>query len=525
MPGRLSRSGVGLTAMQSLALVTLVAAALRLAALGHAPLWGDEVATAAFARLPWHDLLFGFGRLEPNPPGFYALEKLWTGVAGMSDLALRLPSALFGIGSVAAVWALTRSAMGLRAATWAGLLMAINGVHLEHSRDARTYALLCLVTALAAIAARRIAVAEGVAWRSAGALAALTGLMFWLHHTGAVAGACVFVYGGVVALHHRGALLRRCIVLGIAGLLGLVAGAPALLSILSIAGDATNNASWIPVPDWFLAGLFMTTTWTSSYPALHAYGDYIALQGFGLGVLVIAVTVAMAARLLRQHADSAGLLAASIAAIVLMTAISQRVPVMVEKTLLFSLVFFLPLLGAAIAALPRAGAALLAGVVVVLQMPGLCMAYAPARHGEDWPGLSATLQPLVAETGWAVVVRSAFDGAALERYMPPASPARPLVSITPRIGAALNRVVASRMTGAVPVSEHASVAELCAVLGNRRGVFLIDRRNPVLDTQRAPATALLTAAGGHLEAEPMVGSLILQRWPGVCASPGPATAP
>ena len=93
-------------------LAVALAALLRLAGLGHDPLWGDEAATASFASLPWPDLLTGIGRLEPNPPTFYALEKLWTALAGPSDLALRLPSALCGIAAIAAIHGIARVSFG-----------------------------------------------------------------------------------------------------------------------------------------------------------------------------------------------------------------------------------------------------------------------------------------------------------------------------------------------------------------------------------------------------------------------------
>ena len=146
---------------RTLASVLLLAGALRLTALGRSPFSMVESATAGFAGLSWRELFFGLGRLETNPPPFYALEKLWTGVAGTSDLAFRVPPALLGVAGVAAVAMLARAAFGPRAAVWAGLLMAVQPHHVEHSREARVYTLLFLVVALAMLAGRRVAVWRG----------------------------------------------------------------------------------------------------------------------------------------------------------------------------------------------------------------------------------------------------------------------------------------------------------------------------------------------------------------------------
>jgi hypothetical protein len=307
-----------------------------------------------------------------------------------------------------------------------------------------------------------------------------------------------------------------------AGLVGLGAGAPSLLGSLAIAADKTNNATWIPVPDALMAGMFTVTTWTSSYAGLRLFDMGVLVGLLGVGLVVIAHAFGWALLRARGSADAAGLLAGAVAAVGLMAGISQVVPVMVEKTLLFSLVFFLPLLGATLAALPLAWRSVLVAVVLLLQVPGLVTVFAAARHGEDWAGLATALGRESGSTGWPVVVRSGFDAVSIERYAPPGSPARPLVAILPRIGTRLNQLVAERMSGARPVSEQAAPAGLCARLADRAGaapsgVLLVDRRNPVLERERVPATALLAASGGRLAGETTVGSLIIQRWPGVCA--------
>ena len=190
-------------AARLLAPVLLLAGVLRLAALGQVPFSMDESATAMFADLSWDELLHGLGRLETNPPAFYGLEKLWTGMAGTSDLAFRILPALSGLAGVAVVALLTKAMFGAWAGMWAGLLMATQTHHLIHSREARVYALLFLATALAMLAARRVATWNGgrVPWRPAAVLTVLCAAVMELHDTGPVTASCVFAYAGVAALH------------------------------------------------------------------------------------------------------------------------------------------------------------------------------------------------------------------------------------------------------------------------------------------------------------------------------------
>ena len=57
-------------------------------------LWADELATWGAVRLSWGALFRLLGNVDAVVGPYYALMKLWTGVAGTSTLALRLPSLL-----------------------------------------------------------------------------------------------------------------------------------------------------------------------------------------------------------------------------------------------------------------------------------------------------------------------------------------------------------------------------------------------------------------------------------------------
>lgn len=120
-------------------------AALRLYDLGGASLWMDEGFTwmrASGGALPLD--------LDKHPPLYYALVRALLAF-GQSEWAVRLPAALAGIASIAAVFALGREAYGWREAGIAATLLALSGLHVLMSRDGRGYAVAALLLTVATL--------------------------------------------------------------------------------------------------------------------------------------------------------------------------------------------------------------------------------------------------------------------------------------------------------------------------------------------------------------------------------------
>lgn len=140
-----------------LALITLLALAVRVWALGSRALLPDEGSSLYFSQLPTSLLLWA--HCDPHPPGYYLLLR---GVAmlGQSESWLRLPSALAGTLAVPLTWATGRTALRATAAPgqrWpdqaallAAALVACAPLTIWYSQEARPYALLAtLVLAMA----------------------------------------------------------------------------------------------------------------------------------------------------------------------------------------------------------------------------------------------------------------------------------------------------------------------------------------------------------------------------------------
>jgi 4-amino-4-deoxy-L-arabinose transferase-like glycosyltransferase len=162
---------------------TALAALLRLTLLGGQSLWVDEELTVRTVAQPWAGFWHSCIGDNNSPPLYFLLVKAVTAVAGDSDAALRLVSAISGTLSVALlsclVLALGRSPS---AALAAGFLLALNPLHVWFSQEARPYALMVCFGLLALLGAARAVRAGSV--RAWGVLLLGSLLSFLSHATG-----------------------------------------------------------------------------------------------------------------------------------------------------------------------------------------------------------------------------------------------------------------------------------------------------------------------------------------------------
>lgn len=132
--------------------LTLGAAALRFATLGVQSYHHDEVVTASrVLRGDFSHAMEAVGFSESAPPLYYVLAWLWTQLTGTGELGLRSLSALAGVATVPVAYLLGLALGGRRTGLVAAALVAFNPMLLWYSQEARDYALLVLLTAVAAL--------------------------------------------------------------------------------------------------------------------------------------------------------------------------------------------------------------------------------------------------------------------------------------------------------------------------------------------------------------------------------------
>lgn len=158
----------------------IVALAGRLWAGRALPLWIDETWTAMIAGQSdwarfWHEAW-----LDVNPPLYYGFMALWTRLAGLSDLALRLPSALFVI--IAALLPLMwrGNALSRSGRLCGSALLILWWPGFEISLDARGYGLLLLLSVAQTLAFANVL--EHPDRRTAGLWSALAAAAILTHY-------------------------------------------------------------------------------------------------------------------------------------------------------------------------------------------------------------------------------------------------------------------------------------------------------------------------------------------------------
>ncbi|MEM3590437.1 MAG: glycosyltransferase family 39 protein, partial [Candidatus Bathyarchaeia archaeon] len=123
---------------------TLLGLTLRLAFLDHRSLYLDEAWSLAAASTGLPDLLYVVAHYDMHPPLYYMVLSGFLAL-GESELAIRLPSAIFGALTIPLAYWLERRFLGERGGLLAAFLLAISPMHVRYSQEARMYALLAFL--------------------------------------------------------------------------------------------------------------------------------------------------------------------------------------------------------------------------------------------------------------------------------------------------------------------------------------------------------------------------------------------
>lgn len=213
--------------------LALLAAGLRFARLGHQGFWFDEGNTALLVHFSPGTMLGLIPKTESTPPLYYCVAWVWARLFGYSEAPLRSLSALAGVATVPVAYAAGAKLISRRAGLIAAALTACNPLLIWYSQEARSYALLVLLSAVALLAfayARETPTPRLLAaWVIASALALAT------HYYAVLAIA-------PQALWLLGANVRRRsvqIAVGVLGLCGLA------LIPLALAQNGKGLTSWI----------------------------------------------------------------------------------------------------------------------------------------------------------------------------------------------------------------------------------------------------------------------------------------
>ena len=144
----------------TLGAVLLAAVALRLWGLGHKSLWFDEAYSVYIARQALGEIPRLLRLYDTHPPLYYVLLHLWMGVAGQSEVAVRVPSVVASLAAIGLTYLLGRRLAGEGVGLLAAVLLAASPFQVTAAQEARMYPFLMLF-GVGASYALWLALAEG----------------------------------------------------------------------------------------------------------------------------------------------------------------------------------------------------------------------------------------------------------------------------------------------------------------------------------------------------------------------------
>lgn len=262
--------------------LTLAAATvLRLMGLGSG-LWFDEIVTLVeSARLPLSSIVSDLPGINAHPL-YSVLAHLSFEIFGDSAWALRLPAAIFGVVTVALVYALG-ARLTSRAEAWAGAtLLAASYHHIWFSQNARGYTLLGALTLASTLLLLRAADTRRPTDYVLYGLACAAGVYTHLTMAFVVAGHAVVVAAGW-AVRWRPALTQPFLPLvwtwTAAALLSILLYLPFLDGLLAeMNADAPRQAAQVATASWALSEAVRQLLSGAGVPAAIA-GGLLAAAG------------------------------------------------------------------------------------------------------------------------------------------------------------------------------------------------------------------------------------------------------
>lgn len=165
----------------------LVTAVLNVSALGTRALWADEAYTALASTKSWSDLVTLVTRSNDAVHAvYYGFMHLFLEVFGVSELTLRIPSAVAMAAACLGVTLIGCRTVSARVGFLSGITFALLPITMDYGTEARSYAFSVALVAWTSWALARQADAQQVrvgGWIAYGLLLTLTGYVFmyaWL---------------------------------------------------------------------------------------------------------------------------------------------------------------------------------------------------------------------------------------------------------------------------------------------------------------------------------------------------------
>ncbi|KKR31916.1 MAG: hypothetical protein UT63_C0057G0004 [Candidatus Gottesmanbacteria bacterium GW2011_GWC2_39_8] len=114
-------------------------------------LWLDEgISVVAVKSYSYLGLISKFSLSDVHPPLYYLILKLWTSVFGYSEISLRFPSVILGVGTVYVLYQIGKKVQGKQLGLTAAFIYALNPLAIYYSQEARMHSLAAFLAVFTA---------------------------------------------------------------------------------------------------------------------------------------------------------------------------------------------------------------------------------------------------------------------------------------------------------------------------------------------------------------------------------------
>ncbi len=239
----------------------------RIVTLGTDSIWSDEAYSVWAATRSWTYLWTHVPEFETHPVFFYSIMKIWIGVFGESEVAVRSMSLLFNLLTVPVLMLIVRRLGDPSAATERGVIAAavflLSFTQVNSAQDARPYALMTLSMAVMMWGIIEIMMASERAKQpmltiirddrhmllAYAAFSIGAAVMAWIHNVGplfpVIAGLVLLAWWGMT---HRHVMLLANIV--IASAFAVLLYTPNIINILGQLNTMDSQGFWLTRPSF-----------------------------------------------------------------------------------------------------------------------------------------------------------------------------------------------------------------------------------------------------------------------------------
>ena len=380
--------------------IILIATLLRLINLNQS-LWLDEAILAQVVRhLNLKQLLTTYLPTDFNPPLIYLVELGWTKLFGFSEISLRTPSVIFGILTIWLTYKISSKLLDKKYSILPPLLLSTSGLHTYYSQEARMYSLVTLGV-------------TGSMWAILNLLKTKKDTLSYFFFT------LVAVYTHYLAwfivpaqliyiLKTKTTILKKFILLNLAILLCYLPWISTLITQL-------NNGSTVSQTAWgnVIGGADLKNL--SLIPIKFLIGR-VTLDNKSLYLSLLVPPLTLVAFLIYKARKSIFLVSWFFIPLVLITLVSQKVPVLSYFRLLFLLPPFYILITKGLLELKsKLHYPVITFFLIINLVTTSAYLFLPKFHREDWKQLTKTLS--IKTTGQPIAIIRAVSSP-LEYYYP-----------------------------------------------------------------------------------------------------------